>query len=94
MGIVHLIQAGVGQNLGIDSSISMVFNWEKGTYPFIVQMGCGLNCNIKSLAAQHPRPMMRAANLRKITGLGSQLLHWLNEEEERCVEEKREEERR
>jgi hypothetical protein len=45
----------------------------KGTYPFIVQIGCGLNCNIKSLAAQHPRPITRAAILRKITGLVREL---------------------
>ena len=73
MGIMHLIQAEVGQSLGIDYLISYVI--KRGTYPFIVQIGCGLNCNIKSLAAQHPRPMMRAANLRKITGLIYQLLY-------------------
>jgi hypothetical protein len=36
-------------------------------------MGCGLNCNMKSRAAQHPRPMIKAAILRKITGLVCQL---------------------
>jgi len=41
----------------------------KGTYPFLVHIGWGLNCNMRSRAAQHPSPMTRAANLRKITGL-------------------------
>jgi len=75
MGIMQLIQAVGEQSPEIDYLISEVVKGGKETHPFIVQIGCGLNCNINSRAAQHPNPMIRAANLRKMTGLVDQLLH-------------------
>lgn len=75
MGTMQLIQAGGEQSPEIDCRISEVVKGGKETYPFIVQIGCGLNCNINSRAAQHPNPMTRAAILRKMTGLVDQLLH-------------------